>query len=190
MPDVHPLGLVGIERDRVAAHPARTGVPAVARLVADDAVHRLPRLAAVVRAKEDARRGAEPEPALLALAPGLDVPGLLQRQACVLGKPELLGACPRLAPIGRAVDGRAVDLVVRRRVDRPVPRVDDRVEDRPAGEEGPGERPVAPPVVALEEEEALARADEDGRHQSPGPDPVPTTVNASVATAGTSVPNG
>jgi hypothetical protein len=27
-------------------------------------------------------------------------------------------------------------------------------------------------------------------HQSPGPDPVPTTVKVSVATAGTSVPNG
>ena len=103
----------------------------------------------------------------------------------------LLGARPGPSAVGGAVDGGAVDLVVRRRVDRPVARVDDCVEDRPAGEERAREAPVAPALVALEDEEALPRSDQDAdHHQSPGPDPVPTTVNESVATAGTSVPNG
>ena len=89
------------------------------------------------------------------------------------------------------MDGGTVNLVVRGSVERAVPRVDDRVEDRPAGQERPRKAPVAPRLVAFEEEEPLPGADEDeDAHQSPGPDPVPTTVNESVATAGTSVPNG
>ena len=159
--DVHPRRLVRVERDRVAAHPAGTGVPTLAGLVADDAVHRLPGGAAVVGAEENTGCGTEPEPAILPRAPRLDVPGLLQLEPGVLEEPQLLRARPALAPVRRAVDRGAVDLVVRRRVDRAVPRVDDGVEDRPAREERADELPVAPAVVALEDEEALAGAEED-----------------------------
>ena len=159
--DVHALGLVGIQRDRVAAHAAGARVPPIASLVTDDPVHRLPAVASVVRAEENPRRGAQPEPTVLAGPPRLDVPGLLQGQAGVLGEAQLLRPRPALAAVGRAVDGRSVDVAVRRRVDRPVARVDDGVEDRPPREEGAGELPSVPALVALQEEEPLTRTDED-----------------------------
>src|SRR6266508_3083709 len=88
-PDVHLLGTQRIELDRMAAHAARPRVPAVARLMVHQALDRLPVRTAVVRAKEDARRAAEPEPAVFAVAARLDVPGLFEREPALLAGVEL-----------------------------------------------------------------------------------------------------
>mgnify|MGYP003290489086 CR=1 FL=1 len=88
------------------------------------AFDRFPVRAAVVRAEEDARRAAEPEPAVLAFAARLDVPGLLEREPALLGQAELLGARPALAAVSRSVHGRAVDEAVRGRVEAAVAAAD------------------------------------------------------------------
>jgi hypothetical protein len=53
--------------------------------MAEDALVRRPRLPAVVRAEQDARRAAEPEPSVLAVAARADVPELLELEARILG---------------------------------------------------------------------------------------------------------
>ena len=154
-PDVDLVRLVRVELDRVGAHPARPGHPALAGRVPEDSAHRLPR-AAVAGAEEDSRRAAEPD---LAVAPRLDVPGLLEGEAAVLGQSELLGPLPRLPQVARAVHRRAVDEAVRAGVARPVAGVERRVEDLPAGKERLSELPGAA-VFAPQQEQTLVRAGE------------------------------
>ena len=59
--DVHRLRIVRVDLDRVRAHPAGAGIPALASRMLDQAQHGIPALAAVVRAEEDAGRAAEPQ---------------------------------------------------------------------------------------------------------------------------------
>src|SRR5438270_2166515 len=106
-----------MDLDRVRAHPAGAGVPALASLVLDQAHHRFPCFASVVRPEERPRRGAEPDRVAVTR---LDVPGLLEREPGLLGQAESLASLPRLAAVVRALDGRAVDPVVRGRVERAV----------------------------------------------------------------------
>ena len=138
------------ELDRVAAEAAGPRLPALAGRVLEEAVDELEGHAAVVGAEEDAGVSAEPE----RVRPRLDVPGRVQLQLAVLGQAEGLGALPRLPAVGRAMDGGAVDEVVRGGVERPVARVDDSVVDRPTGKE----RPLGLPV--LHDEEPLPRSGE------------------------------
>src|SRR5204863_7609362 len=117
---------------------------------------------AVAAAEERGRRAAEPERLRLVRVARLDVPGLLPGQAALLGQPDLLGALPGLAEVARAVRRRAVDRVVRRRMQRPRARVAHRVEDLPAGEMRALDRPIAAGFVAGQDEQALLGTDEDG----------------------------
>jgi len=95
----------------------------------------------------------------------LDVPGLGELQLGVLGQSESFRALPRLAFVGRALGGRAVDPVVRGGVQRPVARVADRVEDLPALELRPFDLPGRAIVIPAHEEEALLGSDEyNGAH--------------------------
>ncbi len=143
------------------AHTARTWLPLLARGMLEDARHGLPLHAAVVGAEERAGGGAKPQAPRLVGSARLDVPRLLELQVSLLEEAELLGAVPRLAEVGRAVDAAAVDPAVRRRVDRPVPWISDGVEDVPALEEGAVDLEAAAVVAAAEEEQAFAGADED-----------------------------
>src|SRR5262245_17457560 len=118
--DVHPVRVLRIELDGVAAHPAGAGVPLVAGLVPDEALNRLPGLAGVVAPEEDAGRPAEPKASVLALASRPDVPRLLEREPRVFRKPQLLGPRPGLAAILGTVHCGAVDEAVRRCVHRAV----------------------------------------------------------------------
>src|SRR5215218_3021417 len=128
----------------------------------DEAQHRLPTLAPVTRVKEDARRTAEPERPVGAR---LDMPCLLERQLVILGQAEPFAALPRLAAVVRALDGRAVHGVIRGGEDRGV--VLDGVEHVPSAQVRPFDFPVTPPLIALEDEEALAGAHQDPqRHRS------------------------
>src|SRR5512132_2666935 len=122
----------------------------------------LPRGAAVAAAEERAGSAAEEQGLRLVRVPRLDVPRLLPGEAALLGEANALGTLPGLAEVGRAVRGRAVDPVVRGRVDDAGARVAHSVEDFPAGEVGPLDAPVAPGFVAGEDEQTLAGADEDG----------------------------
>src|SRR5438105_137273 len=79
-------------------------------------------------------RSSEPERLRLRLVPRPEVRRLLELQLALLRQAELFRALPGLAEVVRAVHGRAVDEVVRAGVERAVARVDDRVEDVPAGQ--------------------------------------------------------
>ena len=122
----------------------------------EDALDDLPAFPLVFGAEEGARRRAEPERAVVT---GLDVPRLLERQATVRGQSKTFAALPGLAEVRRALDGRAVDEVVRRDVHGAVVR--DRVEDVPAGEHGVLDLPRKPVLVAPEDEEPFSGADKD-----------------------------
>ena len=150
--DVHPVLVGGIELDRVGAHPTRPGIPLLARRMVQDTVDDVPALARVVRTEEHARRRPEPDAAGLGLAPRLDVPRLLQLQVAVLGQREPLRAGPGLAVVSRAVDGRAVDGVVARRVQGAVTRVLGGVVDLPAIERWFLDRPGAAVSVCAKQE--------------------------------------
>jgi hypothetical protein len=89
----------------------------------------VPGLAAVVGSEEDSRVPAEPE---LRVPTGLDVPGRVELQTALLREAELLGPLPRVSLVVGTMDRRAVEEVVRRRVQRFVARVDDCVVDAPA----------------------------------------------------------
>src|SRR5207342_2865097 len=99
------------------AHAVRAGVPALTRRMVDEAQHWLPAPAAVARAEEDVRCVAEPQRPVRAR---LDVPSLLERQLVIFGQPEFFAALPGLAAVAGALDGRAVDGVVRGGEDRTV----------------------------------------------------------------------
>jgi hypothetical protein len=160
--DVDRVRIRRVHLDRVRAHAARARVPALARGVLDQAHDRFPVLASIVRSEECAWRRAEPERVPVA---GLDVPRLLEREPSLLRQPEPLAALPGLASVGRALDGRAVHEVVRRRVQRPV--VLGRMEDLPAGERRLFDRPLPAVLVAAEDEQALASPDQNrGSHRS------------------------
>ena len=183
--------VVRVELDGVAAHPARARVPLLPGLVPDEALHGLP------RAPESSLRkrtpGAPPSQRrpFSPSRPGRTCQVFSSVRPALLGEAELLGARPRLAAIGRAVDGRAVDEAVRGGVDRAVTRVGNGVEDLPARQQRVGDLPVAAVLVGGEDEEALPRADEEGGHiRARAPSPFSTIVNALVAIAGTRVPKG
>jgi len=159
--DHDPVGVGRIELDRVAAHPAGAGLPALTRRVLEDALDRLEGLARVLRAEEDTRRATEPQLAGAIRMARADVPELLDLEAALLRQADLLGALPGLAAVGRSVQGRAVDHVRRARVERAVPGIGDRVHDLPAGQLRLLHLPLAPRVVAGQGEEPLARADEN-----------------------------
>jgi hypothetical protein len=89
------------------------------------------------------------------------VPRLFEREPRPFRKSDLLGALPRLAHVGGALNGASVRERVGRRVEHAVALIDDRVEDVPALER----RRVEPPgaaIVGVELEQPLPRADEDG----------------------------
>ena len=165
--DPQPLRIVGVERDRMRDQAAGTRRPPVARLVPQDGVVHLPRCAGVVGAEEDRGLAAEPERAGLGRMPRLEVPRRGELEAALLGQPEPLRALPRLAHVGGALHGAAVDPVVRARIQRPVARIDGRVVDRPAGEVRPVDLEGAPLVVSADEEEPLARPHEQHHAHRP-----------------------
>ena len=111
---------------------------------------------ALKRVRSHAGIAAQPE---LAVAARLEVPDRVQLQLPVLGQAELLGALPRLAAVGRPLHRSAAE-EVRARVERAVVRVGDRVVDREPRQQRALERPRAPVVASLEQEEPLARPDE------------------------------
>src|SRR5919108_572799 len=138
------------ELDRVAAHAAGARLPALSGRMLEETPDELEGDAAVVGAEEDAGIAAKPE----RVRPRLDVPGRVQLQLAILGQAEGLGTLPRLPAVGGAMDGGAVDEVVRSGVERPVAWVDDGVVDRPAGEE----RPLG--LSLVHDEEPLPRSGE------------------------------
>jgi hypothetical protein len=125
----------------------------------EDPTVRLPGHASVPGAEEHARIASEPECPRLARRAGLDVPRRVQLEAALLGQTELLGALPVGAFVARAVDGGAVERVVRGRVENPVAPVADGVVVRPAREEGTLDLPRFARVVSMQEEEPFSRRD-------------------------------
>src|SRR6266571_8830135 len=137
------------------AHAARSGLPALAGRVLEEPAVQLPGHAAVVRAEEEARVGAEPQ---LGIAARLEMPRCVQLQAALLRKTELLRPVPGLPTVAGPVCRRAVDRVVRGRMQGAVARVDHRVVDGPARQQRPLDVPALA-AVAPDEEEAFAGAD-------------------------------
>ena len=160
MPTYMRRGSRGSSWIECSVSPPAPGDPALARRMLEDAAIRLPGVAAVVGTEEHAGIAAETERLRLLRRPRLDVPRRLQRQARLLGQADLLRPLPCLATVRRALDGRPVDGVIRRRVQRPVTRVDDRVVHPPATEQRAIGLPAPAIVVASEQEEPLAGADE------------------------------
>ncbi len=104
--------------------------------------------------------GSRPEvqrPRLLRKA-RLDVPRRVHGQPRPLGKAYLLRPLPRLAPVGRALDRRPIDDMVRRRIDGAVARVDRRVVNTPAVKQGTLGLPGTAGVIPPQQEKALTRA--------------------------------
>src|SRR5205085_851887 len=99
----------------------------------------------------------------LRLVARLEMPCLLELHLALLREAELFGAFPGLSQVARAVHGRAVDEIVRAGVERAVAGIDERVEDVPACQQRPFDLPVAPALVAVEEEQALSRSCEAQR---------------------------
>jgi hypothetical protein len=91
---------------------------------------------------------------------GLEVPRRGELEAALLRQAEPLRTLPRLAEVVRSLHRAAVDPVVRAGIEGAVARVDDRMVDRPALEQRTLDLKRAALVIAADEEEALARADD------------------------------
>jgi len=89
------------------------------------------------------------------------MPRLLEGQAGLLRQAEALAPFPGLASVGRALNGRAVDAVVRGHVE--IVLVLDRVEDVPPRQERIVDLPGAAVRAAAQDEEPLPRSDENGQ---------------------------
>src|SRR5208337_5529645 len=129
---VHAPAVARVDLNRMDAQPAGTGIPAVTRVVLKNAEVRLPGLAVVIRAEKNAGIRPEIQRSRLLRETRLDVPGRVHGQPRPLGKAYLLRPLPRLAPVGRPLDRRAVDDMVRRRIDFAVTRIDRCVVNPPA----------------------------------------------------------
>ena len=157
--DVHALRVARVELDRVQRHPACAGDPAVARRVLEEAQVRLPALAAVIRTEEHARIAPEIQRLGLLRPARLDVPRGIQQEPRLLRQADLRRPPPGSTPVGRALNRRAVDDMVRRGEDRAVAHIDDRVIDPPALEQRALDLPAEAMVIATKQEQPLAGAD-------------------------------
>src|SRR6185503_12075944 len=77
--DLHLLGIVRIDRDRVQAHTAEAGHPLRARWLIVERLVELPRLAAVLTLPKRGRLGAGPHDVRRLHMTGLDMPRLRER---------------------------------------------------------------------------------------------------------------
>ena len=161
---VHPVGVCRVREDAVHHEAARAWRPVLARRVVVEAVHRRPGRPAILAFEQRPRVHAGPHFAGPRGVPRLHAPDALDRAADLFGKRRAVGHLPRLAQVIRAVDVRAVHVVIQRG-EKPartaLPLVEGQVVDTPSGEVRPAEFPVFARAVALEDERALARADED-----------------------------
>src|SRR5919201_2046722 len=92
----------------------------------------------------------------------LYLPGLLEREPAVLGQADSLRALPGPAQVARAVNGRAVDEVVRGCVEHAVAGIAHGVEDFPTGQVRSVDRPRTPVLAAGDHEQPLAGTDQGG----------------------------
>ena len=130
--DVYALRVARVELDRIAAQPAGAGKPAVTRGMLQNATVGLPGFAGIVRAEKNAGIRPEVQRSRLLRETRLDVPDRVHGQPRPLGKAYLPRPLPRLAPVGRPLDRRAVDDMVHRRIDFAVTRIDRCVVNPPA----------------------------------------------------------
>src|SRR6516164_8350385 len=155
----------------MTTQPAGAGNPAITCGVLQNATIWLPGFAGIVRAEEKPRIRSEVQrPGLLGKA-RLDVPGRVHRQPRPPGQADLLRARPRLATVGRPLDRRTIDDMVRRRVERAVARIDRRVVHAPAVEQWAPHLPLTAIIIGFENEEPLARACQGQDADSHEPNP-------------------
>ena len=186
---IHPIRIVRVELDGVAAHAARARVPTCHGWDggrAPSTVSHVPPESSRER-ERPARRPSQRRP----FSPSRPASTC---QVFSSVSPLSSGSrAPRRASTSRpgppSGGRRAVDEAVRRRVDRAVARIVHGVEDLPALQERAGHLPSRRPRPERTKRPFRVPTRSAG-HQSPGPDPVPTIVKRSVATAGTTVPKG
>ena len=144
----------------MAGRLVRRVVPALAPRLSGERGQRRQGLAAVLALEDPRHLDAGEQPTVLH-GQVRDLRHLLL--AVGLVGQALARVLPRLAQVGAAPDRRAVPLARRRRVDRPARRVVDGVVDRPPLAERPAQLPVAPGLVAFEQEAPLAGSDQNNR---------------------------
>jgi hypothetical protein len=150
---------VPVAEDRVQAQPAGSRLPLARMLVVADAVHHLPRVAAVAAAEEGG--GLHSAPQLLLVVARREGPDVGESAAVPFGKlGRGLRLLERLAEVGGAQDLHPEERVAARRVHgRLAAGVDERGIDAHARRERAPELEAAAPRRRLGDEEALPGSD-------------------------------
>src|SRR2546430_3508120 len=168
--DLHLLGILRVDRDRVEAHAAEPGHPLRAGRLVVEALHDRPRLAAVLTLEERGRLRACPDALRRLLVSRPDVPGLRQGTVRPPGEPRVLRGLPRLSRVPAHFDARSAPRLVHGCEHRSVARVVGRVVDLRRRELGTLAGPRAAARVAAEDVVTLLRTTQDRhilRHRKP-----------------------
>ena len=159
--DVHLVGVLRVDRDRVEPEAAEARRPLSARRVIVKRLVQGPGHAAVLAPKERRRLDPRPQHVRLRHVTGLDVPGLAERSIAPLGEGRILRDRPRFSHVAAVLDARTAPRCVDRRVHRSVARVVRRVVQRHRGPLRPLEVPLLSLAVTAQDEKALLRSNEE-----------------------------